>query len=129
MWALECQYELPPPGEEFTLRKLCFAALRRDPAKMTAGNQPPLGLLSVLGVSLKNKVLVGITPPVLLACVQCRPESSASANGTGASCVRVAEEKAAQSCTPGTVRCVLGENFEWWPLRAHFVWCPGRRPS
>ena len=66
MWALECQYELPPLGEEFTLQKLCFAALRRDPAKMTAGNQPPLGLLSVLGVSLKNKVLVGITPPRLV---------------------------------------------------------------
>ena len=38
---------------------------------MTAGNQPPLGLLSVLGVSLKNKVLVGITPP------SCWPASSA----------------------------------------------------
>lgn len=92
---------------------LCSAATRsgKDDCRQSATARATVGAWR----QPEEQSAGGYYPPVLLACVQCRPESSASANGTGASCVRVAEEKAAQSCTPGTVRCVLGENFEWWP--------------
>ena len=38
--------------------------------------------------------------------------------GARLSLVRVADEKAAQSCAPGAMRCAFGENFERWRVCA-----------
>ena len=104
MWALECQYELAAAagrGINPAEAVLCGAATRsgKDDCRQSATARATVGAWR----QPEEQSAGGYYPPILLACVQCRPESSASANGTGASCVRVAEEKAAQSCTPGTV--------------------------